>query len=113
MPMGGRQSCIDTARAVAHVPAIQKAGMHEAARIAQALLQREAMMAVIASAGSREDRARAERLPAPEKAAPAHHAPEERPGGGDHPRRQWAGRGDGEGHPSPEDEGPHHIDLTA
>jgi len=52
MPMGGRQSCIDTARAVAHVPAIQKAGMHEAARIAQALLQREAMMAVIASAGS-------------------------------------------------------------
>jgi hypothetical protein len=63
---------------VAHVPAIQKAGMHEAARIAQAIMQREATMAVIAAAGGRVDRARSERLPAPSRP----QRPDDRPGQG-------------------------------
>jgi len=91
---------------MAHVPAIQKAGMHEAARIAQAVMQREAAMAVIASAGERADRARADRLPPAARVERAGDAPDERPRPGDGGRRRRRRRPDGE-------EPPRHVDVTA
>lgn len=63
--------------AVEHVPAIQKAGLSEANRIAQMVLQREAHMAVLASAGERADRARAAKVPPPEKVERMQDRPEE------------------------------------
>jgi hypothetical protein len=92
---------------VAHVPAIQKAGMHEASRIAQALMQREATMAVIAAAGGRVDRARAERLTAPARPERLADPPDHRAGGdGRRPRR------DGD-EPADERDAGRRIDLTA
>jgi hypothetical protein len=92
---------------VAHVPAIQKAGMHEAARIAQALMQREATMAVIASAGERVDRARAERLAPPTHPERLADAPDRQPGG-------EGGRGHRRRDETADDQDSgRHIDLTA
>jgi hypothetical protein len=92
---------------VAHIPAIQKAGMHEASRIAQALMQREATMAVIASAGERIDRARAERLPPPTRPERLADAPDD-PRDGEGRRR----RHDGD-EPADDRETGRRIDLTA
>lgn len=50
-----------------HIPAIQKAGLHEANRIAQMVMQREAHMAVLASAGERADRVKAAKVPPPDR----------------------------------------------
>ncbi|MEQ8839793.1 MAG: hypothetical protein RJQ03_00770 [Miltoncostaeaceae bacterium] len=50
-----------------HVPAIQKAGLSEANRIAQMVMQRETHMAVLASAGERADRVRSAKVPPPER----------------------------------------------
>ncbi len=50
---------------MSYVNGIHKSGMHEASRIAQALLHREAELAAIAAAGERVDRAKADRLPPP------------------------------------------------
>lgn len=91
---------------MAHVPAIQKAGMHEASRIAQALMQREATMAVIAAAGGRVDRARSERLAAPARPERLADPPDQRAGGDGQRRRRDGGETDG-------DETGRHIDLTA
>lgn len=92
-----------------YVNGIHKAGMHEANRIAQILLQREAEMAMLAAAGQRAHDMKAHRLP---PADPSHHvgdAPDDRRDRGE--RR--GGRDDDE-HGAPEDAPPGgHIDLTA
>lgn len=92
---------------MAHVPAIQKAGMHETARIAQALMQREAMMAVVAAAGERADRVTADRLPPPAKIQRTGDAPDERDRGHGDGRRRRDDGGDGDEPPR------RHVDLTA
>ena len=88
---------------MAHVPAIQKAGMHEASRIAQAIMQREAAMAVLASAGERIDRAKADRLPPPTRTERTHNPPE------DQGRRSR----DARPHDGDDDTPNRHVDLTA
>lgn len=67
-----------------YVNGIHKAGMHEANRIAQILLQREAEMAMIAAAGQRVRDAKAHRLPPAEAAHHVGDAPDRRRGDDDH-----------------------------
>jgi hypothetical protein len=52
--------------------------MHEASRIAQAIMQREAAMAVVAAAGERVDRAKADKLPPTSRTERTRDAPEDR-----------------------------------
>ncbi|HMM48344.1 MAG TPA: hypothetical protein PKE32_01845 [Miltoncostaeaceae bacterium] len=95
---------------MSHVPAIQNAGMHEVSRIAQALMQREAAMAVLASAGERIDRARAQELPPATRTERVEDAPDERRG--EHHSRRDGRRGAG-GSDEDAPDGPRHVDLTA
>lgn len=93
-----------------YVNGIHKAGMHEATRIAQILLQREAEMAMLAAAGRRVHDAKAHRLPPADEPHRVGDAPDDRRGAhgghGDGDRRRDDGEADG-----PPERG--RIDLTA
>lgn len=63
-----------------YVNGIHKSGMHEAGRIAQALIHREAELAAIAAAGGRVDRAKADKLPPPTAGDNVRDRPDQRRG---------------------------------
>lgn len=90
-----------------YVNGIHKSGMHEANRIAQALLHREAELAAIAAAGQRVDRVKADRLPPPTAGDRVRDRPHEREG---HDRDDGGGDADGG---APDDRPGGRIDVTA
>ena len=91
-----------------YVNGVHKAGMHEASRIAQILLHREAEMAMAAAAGRRVHEANAHRLPPADAIHRTGDAPDERRDR-DRDRRE---PGD-DAHEGPDEPAGGHIDLSA
>jgi len=93
---------------MSYVNGIHKSGMHEASRIAQALLHREAELAAIAAAGERVDRAKADRLPPPTAGDRVRDRPDQRRG-----REHDGGGADDADGDEPDDRPGGRIDVTA